>query len=348
MNIIFCCQSAGLSNIALGETRARILSLSKQKKISKIFIISLDKNDRSFEKNNIKLFRVLGSNKFTKSISLLIILLKIFQKYKITFIYSYMSYIFPYFAFPFKLIFDTKIFFWNCHTVKNRFTALAIKYLVDKWLVSDFVYKIYDTNKCNNLNYSVADYFKFPNHMNFNTKKIDLIVVSRITPIKNIDTIIDALYILKKIHKIELRCVIIGNSYIEQDKKYYQFLLKRISYLNLSKIKFIGFIPNNKLNKIYYRSKIFLSACPGGLGKSGAEALVCGCIPITTELNMSIYSKKYNKLLNCEHDKFKLALKIKEILYLDSHNLKKTLSYLENLSKNFSYEKFNNKLLNLI
>lgn len=351
MNIVFCCQSVGSSNIALGETRSRIFSLSKQKKISKLFVVSLSKNDEPFDNNNnnkIKLFKVLGSNKFIKTFSLLFIFFKIFKEYRVTLIYSYMSNIFPIFAFPFKIIFGTKIFLWNCHTVKNRFTAFSIKFFVDKWLVSDFVYKIYNSKKCTNLNYSVAEYFRSQNYRNFHSKNIDVIVVSRITQIKKIHNIIDSLYILKKLHNIELKCKIVGDAYINQDKDYYKFLIKRVSQLNLKQVKFIGFVPNKKLSMIYNKSKIFVSACPGGLGKSGIESLVCGCIPITTEKNMSIYNKKYNMLLNCDDNKYELAIKIKEILDLDRNNLNKILAYLNYLSKQFSYEKFNKKLINLI
>ena len=81
---------------------------------------------------------------------------------------------------------------------KNNFTKFSIKYLVDYWLVSDNVYKIYDTKNCRNIGYSSNDNFYYDKLKN-KKRPYDLITVGRVTPIKNIHTIIEAIYYVKNI-----------------------------------------------------------------------------------------------------------------------------------------------------
>ena len=347
MNIIYCCQTIDQNSKALGETLSRIISLSKNKRVNKIFVVSINKSQFTNNTKNIEFLFLDGNNKMEKLFSAISIFIKIFSKNKIHVAYCYMSNVFPYILYFFKLIYKFKILFWNCHTVKNNFTKFSIKYLVDYWLVSDNVYKIYDTKNCRNIGYSSNDNFYYDKLKN-KKRPYDLITVGRVTPIKNIHTIIEAIYYVKKIYSVNLNCIIIGSPYVDYDHQYLSFIKKLISFYDLKNIRLEGFIKNSQLRKYYVKSKIFLSACPGGLGKSGIEAISSGCIPITTEENMSVYNKKFNSLLNCKNDSLVLARKINEILGLKSQNSSMIKKYLESLSSNFTYDKFNKNLLKLI
>ena len=96
-----------------------------------------------------------------------------------------------------------------------------------------------------------------------------------------------------------MNCIIIGSPYVDYDHQYLSFIKKLISFYDLKNIRLRALLKIVNSENIMSNQRFF-SACPGGLGKSGIEAISSGCIPITTEENMSVYNKKFNFCLIVE------------------------------------------------
>lgn len=101
-------------------------------------------------------------------------------------------------------------------------------------------------------------------------------VVGRITNLKNLETIIKAINILKE-QKFDVKLLVAGGVH-EKRKKYYDNLIILIKELNLqNEVKFLGSI--KEINEIYALSDVLVSASikPESFGRSVAEAIAMNC-----------------------------------------------------------------------
>ncbi len=111
-----------------------------------------------------------------------------------------------------------------------------------------------------------------------------LLYVGTIQPRKNLDTLIEAFYRLKKSALIEDKLVIVGRK-----GWLYEKLFARIKELQLeSDIIFTGFVPDEELPFIYDRARVFLYlSLFEGFGLPPLEAMACG-VPVITSNTTSL------------------------------------------------------------
>jgi glycosyltransferase involved in cell wall biosynthesis len=111
-----------------------------------------------------------------------------------------------------------------------------------------------------------------------------LLYVGTIQPRKNLDTLIEAFYRLKKSASIEDKLVIVGRK-----GWLYEKLFARIKELHLeSEIIFTGFVPDEELPFIYDRARVFLYlSLFEGFGLPPLEAMACG-VPVITSNTTSL------------------------------------------------------------
>lgn len=108
------------------------------------------------------------------------------------------------------------------------------------------------------------------------TKDLDLITVGRITPVKNLHTLIDIFTEIRKSHDVTL--TIISSSVTEEEKKYESELRQKVSDLNLEQsVIFAGKVSQENLPTYLNRAKIFVTVAQNGsLDKAVLEAMACG------------------------------------------------------------------------
>ena len=119
----------------------------------------------------------------------------------------------------------------------------------------------------------IDDFFPFKTR-----KKWDIITVSRLHKIKRIDLFIE---IVEKVSRNRnIKCAIIGDGPMDL------VLRKLVDKKNLQgSIEFLGKIPNNKLNKYYNQSKLFLvSSKNEGLPATIIEAMLAEICVISTDV----------------------------------------------------------------
>lgn len=115
-------------------------------------------------------------------------------------------------------------------------------------------------------------------------KVLELLSVSRISAIKQIDLMVDIVNYLKNQLKSEVLLNIIGVPITIKDKEYLKNLKIKVDNLGLNRqIIFLGPISNDQLPSFYKRADIFLNfSQTGSLDKAILEAASCGTLVMSS------------------------------------------------------------------
>ena len=143
-----------------------------------------------------------------------------------------------------------------------------------------------------------TDKFRFKESELSLSGSLNLISVGRVTPIKHLEVIIDAISILRD-SGIKAFLKIIGSPVYKSDHNYQKVILDKVKKLKLEEqISFVGSVNNNDLPEVYAKSDISINACPtGGLDKAVIEAMSSGLISVTSNLAFDSYFGEFKNLL---------------------------------------------------
>ncbi len=145
-----------------------------------------------------------------------------------------------------------------------------------------------------------------------------LIAVGRISPIKDYETLIKSVEILKK-DGIKLKVDIIGGPGLPKDREYLDKLKKTVKIKNLeSEIRFLGSIPNKDIAQHLQSADLFVHMSrTGSLDKTILEAMASSLIVIScNDASRDLLSNFGDKLFYRMGDEKELAEKIKKIMKL--------------------------------
>ena len=148
--------------------------------------------------------------------------------------------------------------------------------------------------------------------------KISLITVGRISPVKNLETLINAVELLVK-KGIDVKLDIVGAIGLVEQKAYYDFLSKMINEKGLAKnIQFVGSVPNKDIVEYLQAADIFVSASQtGSLDKTFLEAMACGLPVIGCNVALDAVLGEYkDRLFYSAGDYLALSDKIENVLGL--------------------------------
>jgi glycosyltransferase involved in cell wall biosynthesis len=152
-------------------------------------------------------------------------------------------------------------------------------------------------------------------------KKVSIIHVGRITPIKNCDVLIRAAAILKD--KLPVPCEVrfIGKPVYETDKAYKLTLDALIQEKKIEHIvTFVGSIPYKDITQTFYNADLSVNLTPtGGIDKAVLESFATGTPTFISNEAFSTFLGEYkDKLLVKYQDAEDLATKI--IAYVNHHD----------------------------
>ncbi len=181
-------------------------------------------------------------------------------------------------------------------------------------------------------------------------KQQNLFVVShigRITKIKNIDILIEAVNLLK--NKIQnIRVELVGATITQKDKLYKQDLVSKIKGYGLSEIIFfVGTVPNREIPAFYRKADLTVNLTPtGGMDKVVLESAASGTPVISTnETFKEFFGDNTEQLLLKYDDPVNLAIKIEQIYKLPDDQLKRLQVFLQNRAKNYNMENLIQKII---
>lgn len=230
-----------------------------------------------------------------------------FQKFlfknlpKVNGVFYHMCPIYAIISFPLTKIFRKKMILWFIHKSVNWKLKLAEK-LVDKILTaSQESCQLKERRKIEVMGHGIdSEKFKIQNGKIKKTNqnsKFKILSPGRISPIKDQETLIEAIDILvnqKNIKEIEVK--FLGTPLQKEEKVYFEKLKNLVREKRLENyIKFLGGVSHNEMPEYYQNSDLIVNLSGfGGLDKVVLEAMACNCLVLTSNEAFSpILDKKY-------------------------------------------------------
>ncbi len=146
-----------------------------------------------------------------------------------------------------------------------------------------------------------------------------IVTVGRITPVKDCDTLIEAIEIVRKNSELKIHVDIIGPTSIASDEIYLKQLKEKVVQKGLAEvIHFQGVVANKNLPNALAGYDLFVNmGQTGSLDKAVPEAMACG-LPVLTcnEAFKDVLGPFKADLMYGKGDFRALAVKIKQILEL--------------------------------
>ena len=210
-----------------------------------------------------------------------------------------------------------KVALWYVHRQASFSLWLATKFADNIFTSSPESFTL-KNNKVSYVGHGI-DSSKFANNV-FNTdkSKINIIHVGRITPIKNLETLISAGEILnKKIPNLSIE--LYGGAMNDVDKAYEEELKQLIKAKNLEGVVlFMGPVSNADISSVYAKANLSVNMSPtGGWDKVVIESLMAYCPVFASNLALKPVFGVYNDQFLFEYQNPQdLAYKIESFLAL--------------------------------
>jgi len=159
-------------------------------------------------------------------------------------------------------------------------------------------------------------------------RKLKIITIGRISPVKDYETLIRAVELLVK-DGLDLEVKIIGRAGLPEQEEYLEKLKKILEEKKLRQIEFVGSVPNKDITTFLKDADLFVNMShTGSLDKAMLEAMASGVILLTCNeaLEELLYNHKEiligykDKLLYEKGNYGELADKIKMIKKMSSHD----------------------------
>jgi len=318
MKILIITQSVDLNNPVLGFFHRWIEEFSK--KFEFVTVICLEKGEYNLPLNT----KVLSLGKGIKK-SRMMYLWNFYKyiwqerkNYDAVFVHMNQEYVLL--GWKIWLLLGKKIYMWRNHPSGSVLTGIA----------SMFCKKIFCTSR---FSYT-AKYKKtviMPVGIDTNLFKPDsaisriknsILFLGRIAPVKNLGLLIDT---VSKITDIPWTLTVVGNP-LSKDELYYKSLKEKCLPLGIeSKVNFQKGLQNNQTPNIYSANEIFINLSPSGMyDKTIFEAMLCGCVVLTSNENLS--GKIDERLILNQKNSLEISIKIKNALSLSDEEKEKIIS----------------------
>jgi len=309
-------------------------------KLDKLYIICLTEGEHHLP-DNVKVYS-LGKEKGYSKLRKLFLLQKFLLKHlpEVKGVFSHMCPIYAILAFPLTKMFKKRLVLWFAHYEKSLKLKVAST-LSDIVVTSTrFAYPL-ESSKLRVIGQGIdVDKFKVKSEELKVDEKFKLLFLSRISPIKDLETLIEALGILvnkKDIKDIHLD--IVGSpSVASGDSEYYQKIKNSVKELNLE--NFVSFkekIPNYQTPDAYNSADLFVNLTrTGSFDKTTLEAMSCqtlvvvcnhvykGVLPdylIFNQSNSQDLAGRIENIINMSFkDREDIGKRLREII-IKNHNL---------------------------
>lgn len=225
-------------------------------------------------------------NKFFYILRFYSILFKLRGEYGTVFVHMNPEYLFL--AGWLWKILNKKIIFWYNHPKAGILARLGF-WLSDVVLatsVKAVAFKI--SKKTQLMPVGILDY-EVDTFIIKDYKKLNILYLGRISPVKNIDILIRAVHLLNN-DGYDFALNIVGSPTDRgEDINYDKFIKDEIDKFNLQKkVKFIEAVPHNQINKFYENSNVFVNLTDkGSMDKTIFEAMIFRCLALTSNVDMN-------------------------------------------------------------
>ena len=181
--------------------------------------------------------------------------------------------------------------------------------------------------------------------------KFRIITVGRVSPIKDLETLILAAKYLREEHRLEnFEVKIVGDVGLPEHQAYFEslkLLIKNSALENL--VKFEAAIPHDKVNEVFQQADVFVNLSQtGSVDKAVLEAMACECAVVTSnEAFFEILKPFADLCLVKQNDPKQLSEKLIAISKLNESDRNALGANLRNIVvENHSLEKLAKVILN--
>ena len=313
------------------------------KRTEKLFVICLEKGNIKGLGENVKIFSVRNNKKINNIIIRKIRDFIIFQKLvlqnikKVDGIFCHMNPEYTIAVYPLAKIFNKKIISWYAHK-QITFRLKLMEKITDKILTPSKKSFRLLSKKIVITGHGI-DTEKFIPFEKDLKEKFTVISVGRISPSKDLETLIKAVDIIVNDFKEKNIVVkIIGAPGLKNHQSYYSSHLKMVDKMKLSEyIKFYGSIANKNIPRILTKSDLFINLSnTGSLDKAILEAMSCKLIVLTSneafvdifdeqqmikQNDFRMLAKKIIGVKNQDADKKKILKNRMRKIVKENHNL---------------------------
>ena len=193
-------------------------------------------------------------------------------------VFVHMNQIYVILGWPIWSVFRKRISLWYMHGSVPYSLRVAEK-LVDKIFTGSPESFRLKSNKVEVTGHGIdTELFKPLDNVE---KDLDIITVGRITPSKNLDTLIDLFAEIRKQKNVTL--TIVGSSVTDLEMEYETKLKQKVDSMGLADaVKFYGRVAQPDLPEVLNRAKLFVTVAQNGsLDKVVLEAMACG-LPVVS------------------------------------------------------------------
>lgn len=326
MKLLIITQKIDRNDSILGFFHKWVLEFSKR--FEQVSVICLERGEYDFPKN----VRVFSLGKEVQKNRLLYVknfyhyITGLHNDYDAVFVHMNQEYVLL--GGLFWKILCKKIYFWRNHPKGNFFTRVAVWFSNKVFCTSKYAFSArFKKTKIMPVGIDV-DQFKIQNSKLENENKNKILFLSRMSPIKRPDLLIEALAVLDK-QKIDFLCDFYGDP-LPKDIDYYDNLKNKVKEFNLEKkISFFAEVSNTETPEVYSKYDIFVNLTPSGsFDKTILEAMLCGCIPIVS--NISLKGEINESMIIEKPDPNSIASALKFWLEQDAEMLNKKIQQLQN------------------
>ncbi|OGZ57363.1 MAG: hypothetical protein A3B96_01305 [Candidatus Spechtbacteria bacterium RIFCSPHIGHO2_02_FULL_43_15b] len=277
MNILIITQRVDINDDNLGFFHEWLEKFAKNS--DKVFVVCLWKGDYKLP-SNVEIFSMGKESGASKIIQFFRLQAYLFRRVKrCDGIFIHMSPIYAIGSFPMAKLFRKKMLMWYVHKSKNFKLWLAEK-LVNKIYTASQESFLIKSRKVEVVGHGIDTDKFFPKKID-GSGKFKILFAGRISPIKDLKTLISAMGILsKEIGSGSFNLEIVGDAVDGEEQEYFNALMKIIKERKLSDcVSFSGGLRHDEMPSKYNNSDVLVNLSPtGGMDKAVLEAMSCGIL----------------------------------------------------------------------
>jgi len=336
MKLLIITQKVDINDDVLGFMHGWIAEFAKH--CEKLTVICLEKGEYDLP-NNVKVlslgkeFKIQNSKfKIFNSIKYLFRFYKYILQERNNYdkIFVHMNPEYVILGGVFWMLLRKKIWLWYTHKSVNLKLKIAEKFVDVIFTASKESFRL-KSKKLKVMGHGInIDKFQILNHpkSQIQNSKFIITTIGRISPIKDYETLINAIEILIQ-NNINLQVKIVGSPATLENEKYLEKLNKIVVEKKLNNIiNFVGSVPNKNIIQYYRNTDLFVNmSMTGSLDKVILEAMACGVITLSCNDASRDLLEEYNLFFK-KGDYKELSEKIKRIINLSKdkkENIKQVL-----------------------
>lgn len=248
---------------------------------------------------------------------------------------------------PLCKIWRKKLIQWYMHKSVDWRLRLANIFVSEYATASALSFRLKTKKKVNILGHGIDIQLFAPKNKKAN-RLFNIITIGRISPSKDYESMIKAVYDLKDRGVSNIKLDIIGGAGLKKQEIYLENLKTMVKNMNLEKqVKFLGPVPNNQTPAYLQKADLFINLShTGSLDKAVLEAMASQTLVLTT--NEAFKEILPDVLFTAKDNPGKLVQSIENIIRMDSTDKDKLRKKLrQEVINNHNLDNLVKKIINL-